>query len=64
MAALAKLPDVHVDVEDTFRSKAEIRTLSFEQAPHEQPGCGEKDEAKSDLDHHEEAANPMTMHAR
>lgn len=61
---VAKLPHVHVNVEDTFGPKTEIRTLSFEQAPHEQPGCGEKHEAESDLGHHEEAADPMTMSAR
>ena len=58
------LPHIHVKVEDTFGPKTEIRTLSFEQAPHEQPGCGEKNEAESDLGHHEESADPMTMRAR
>ena len=59
-----KLPHVHVNVEDAFGSKAEIRTLGFEQAPHEQPGCDEKHETQSDLGHHEEATDPMTMGAR
>jgi hypothetical protein len=59
-----KLPDIHMNVEDTFGSKAKIRTLRFQQAPHEQPGCGEKNEAGSDLGRHEEIADPMTVGAR
>jgi hypothetical protein len=53
-----------VNVEDTLGPKTQIRTLGFEQASHEQAGCGEKHEAESDLGHYEEAANPMTMSAR
>jgi hypothetical protein len=31
------LSDVHVNIQDAVRSKAQIGTLGFEQAPHEQP---------------------------
>jgi hypothetical protein len=38
-----------VNVEDAFGSKAEIGTLSFEQASYQQARCGEKNEADSNL---------------
>ena len=60
---VAKLPDIHVDVENTLRLEAKIRALSFGKAPHEQSGHREKHEATGDLGHHEEAADPVTMSA-
>ena len=59
-----ELPDIHMNVEDTFGSKAKIRTPGFEEAAHEQPGCSEKHEAERDLGHHEEAADPMAVCTR
>ena len=56
---VSELPNIHVNVEDTVGSKTQIRSFGFDQAPHEQPGCGKKNKGDSDLDRHGEAADPM-----
>ena len=51
---VAKLPDIHVHVENALGPEAQVRALSLRKAPHERSGHREKHEATRDLCYYKE----------